>query len=93
MLAALRFLWRAGRGHRLRPWKSAFLRWRIETFSGLEAEHIGVRQFYGFCWRERHSLLRFLRWTGEMSAHRRHSLHPVQSAQAGPAEPIEEVQA
>jgi len=36
----LRFLWRASRGYRLRPWNSPYLRWRIETYSGLHAEHI-----------------------------------------------------
>ncbi|HEY7838433.1 MAG TPA: hypothetical protein VIC54_07530 [Terriglobales bacterium] len=88
MLTALRFAWNATRGHRLRPWRSPYLRWRVETFSGLEADKVGMRRFLAFCWRERRGLLRFLRWTGAMEGHRRHSLrrHPVQSAQAGPAE-------
>lgn len=88
MLTALRFSWRATSGHRLRPWRSPYLRWRVETFSGLEAERVGLRQFLGFCWRERQGLMRFLRWTGEMNTYRRHSLrrHPWQSAQAGPAD-------
>ena len=88
MWTGLRFLWLATRGHRWRPWKSPYLAWRIETFSGIPAEQVGARVFFGFCWRERASLLRFLRWTGEMSGHRRQSRHPLQSAQAGPGEGI-----
>ncbi|MGH9394092.1 MAG: hypothetical protein ACRD1E_07970 [Terriglobales bacterium] len=84
MRAGLRFFWLAGRGHRLRPWRSPYWRWRIETFSGAEAEHIGAGGFWGFAWRERASLARFLRWSGQMSALRRRSGR--QSGQAGPAE-------
>jgi hypothetical protein len=67
MLAATRFLWNATRGHRLRPWRSDYLRWRIETYSGLHAEAIGAREFFSFVWREKAQLLRFLRWTREVS--------------------------
>ena len=66
MPAALRFLWVATRGYRLRPWRSPFLRWRIETYSGLHAGEIGPREFLRFVWRERRQLVRFLRWVGEM---------------------------
>ena len=85
-MTALRFLWRATRGHRFRPWRSPYLRWRVETFSGLEADSIGAGAFLAFCWRERGALGRFLRWTGQMNGYRRHDRHPVQSAQAGPAD-------
>ncbi len=78
MLTPLRFYWRAARGHRLRPWRSPYLRWRVETYCGLEAERVRLRQFIAFCWRERHGLARFLRWTTEMNGYRRHGLrrHP-----------------
>lgn len=66
--AALRFLWVASRGYRLRPWRSPYLRWRIETFSGIPAEAIGFGAFWSFLWRERGRLLRFLKWVGEMEA-------------------------
>jgi hypothetical protein len=59
----LRFLWRASRGYRLRPWNSPYLRWRIETYSGLHAEKITPRDFWRFLWRERRELWRYLRWT------------------------------
>ncbi|HXE30812.1 MAG TPA: hypothetical protein VN515_03310 [Terriglobales bacterium] len=84
MLTRWRFIWRATQGHRFRPWRSPYLRWRVETFSGLDADHIRARDFFRFCWRERRGLARFLAWTGEMDKHRRHSLHPVQSGHAGP---------
>ena len=45
MLAALRFLWVAAAGYRLRPWRSPYLRWRMETYAGLHAEQIGFRDF------------------------------------------------
>jgi hypothetical protein len=63
----LRTLWRLTRGYRLRPWRSPYLRWRVETYSGLHADRIGFRQFWEFAWRERHELLRYLRWAARMS--------------------------
>ena len=66
MLGAVRFLWNATSGHRLRPWRSEYLKWRIETYSGMKAEELRARDVLGFLWRERWNLLRFLRWTGQM---------------------------
>jgi hypothetical protein len=66
MMAALAFLWNATRGHRLMPWRSEYLKWRIETYSGLKAETIGPRQFWRFVWQEKGHLVSFLRWTGEV---------------------------
>jgi hypothetical protein len=63
----MRFLWNATRGHRLAPWRSPYLRWRIETYSGIEADTIGPGQFAGFLWRERGRLLSFLWWTGTVT--------------------------
>lgn len=62
----LRFLWRATRGYRLRPWRSPYLRWRIETYWGIPAEAIDFRAFWRFTWKRRADLLRFLRWAGVM---------------------------
>jgi len=61
-----RFLWNATRGHRLRPWRSDYLKWRLETFTGKHAELVGARDFWRFLWGERRQLVRFLRWLGEM---------------------------
>lgn len=63
---AIRFLWNATRGSRLRPWRSEYLRWRIETYSGVDAHSIHMREFLSFVWREKWNLLRFLRWTDEL---------------------------
>jgi hypothetical protein len=57
-----RILWRLARGYRLRPWRSPYLRWRIETYSGIHAEAITFGGFWKFVWSERRSLLRYLRW-------------------------------
>ena len=66
MVAAVRFLWSATRGHRLRPWKSPYLRWRMETFTGQRAETVRARDFVRLAWGEKRQMLRFLRWTGEI---------------------------
>ena len=63
----LRVLWRLTRGSRLRPWRSPYLRWRIETYWGLHAERITFLQFWQFMWRERRNLVRYLRWAARNS--------------------------
>ena len=64
----IRLLWRMSRGYRLRPWRSPYLRWRIETFSGQHADSIGFREFCRFVWRTRREFARYLRWAGGMAA-------------------------
>ena len=66
MRHSLRFLWNATKGHRLAPWRSPYLLWRIETYCGVKMTQIGFLEFWEFLWRERTSLWRFLKWTGEM---------------------------
>jgi len=58
----VRILWRLTRGYRLRPWRSPYLRWRIETYSGLHADSITFADFWSFAWKERRELRRYLRW-------------------------------
>ena len=55
-------VWRLTRGYRLRPWQSPYLRWRIETYWGLDADRITFREFFRFVWRQRRDLLGYLRW-------------------------------
>jgi hypothetical protein len=62
----LRFLWRATRGYRLRPWRSPFLRWRMETYWGTPAGEIGFQDFWRFLWERRQDLARFLKWAERM---------------------------
>jgi|SRR5215813_6522566 len=66
-----RFFWNATRGHRLAPWRSPYLRWRMETYSGLKMDKIGFLEFWGFLIRERKQLGRFLKWTAEMDNYAR----------------------
>ena len=66
LLAPLRFIWNATRGHRLTPWRSDYLRWRVETFSGMGAETLTAKSILGFVWTSRWELLSFLAWTGRL---------------------------
>lgn len=54
------------KGHRLRPWRSPYLRWRIETYWGLHADRITTLEFCRFVWTHRGELLRFLHWADRM---------------------------
>jgi hypothetical protein len=65
----LRFLWNATRGDRLRPWRSAYLRWRLETYSGQRADTVTARDFWRLFWTEKRQLFRFLRWTREIKGY------------------------
>lgn len=67
----LRFLWNATRGHRFTPWRSPYLHWRFETYSGIRISRLGFIEFWRFTWRERVRILRFLHWTGEMEKYAR----------------------
>jgi hypothetical protein len=66
MFEGVRFLWTATRGHRLRPWRSDYLRWRLETFTGKHAEEVKAKDFWQFLGAERKQLFRFLGWLSEM---------------------------
>ena len=66
MFAQLRFLWNATRGHRLTPWRSEYLRWRIETYSGKRAETLTTGDVLGFFWAFRWELFSYLAWIGRM---------------------------
>ena len=67
----LRFLWNATRGHHLAPWRSPYLRWRIETYTGVKMKDIVFLEFFEFMWKERAELYRFLEWTAEMERYAR----------------------
>lgn len=62
----LRVLWRLTTGYRLQPWRSPYLRWRMETYWGLHADEITFSQFWKLLWRERRELRRYLRWATGM---------------------------
>jgi len=65
----IRFLWNATRGNRLRPWRSPYLRWRLETYSGQRADTVRARDFWNLFWKEKRQLFRFLRWTREIKGY------------------------
>lgn len=66
MFTPLRFIWNSTRGHRFTPWRSEFLRWRVETYSGMPAESLKTRDVLAFLWASRWELLSYLAWTGRM---------------------------
>jgi len=65
-MGAIAFLWNATRGHRLMPWRSPYLCWRLETYTGTPADKIDAKFFFHLVWQEKMQMLRFLRWVGEM---------------------------
>ena len=62
LLYAVRYYWRVAKGHRLRPWRSPYLRWRMETFFGVHAETLTRELFFKLLWRQRARLGAFLNW-------------------------------
>jgi hypothetical protein len=62
----LKIVWRLSKGYRLRPWRSPYLRWRLETYWGVHADHITARDFFKIAWQQRHDLMRYLRWADRM---------------------------
>lgn len=62
----VRFLWTASRGYHLTPWRSPYLRWRIETYWGIDAAEIDARAFWRFCREHWRDLWRFLQWAAEL---------------------------
>ncbi|MCX6595500.1 MAG: hypothetical protein NTV70_03935 [Acidobacteria bacterium] len=62
----LAVLWRLSRGYRLTPWRSPYLKWRIETYAGIPADEIDAATFWRFTWTHRKDLARFLHWAEMM---------------------------
>jgi hypothetical protein len=65
MLSALHYYWITAKGYRLCPWRSPYIRWRMETFFGPEAEPLDASRLFHLMWRERGRLAEFLRWAAE----------------------------
>lgn len=62
MFGVLRLAFRLSKGYRLHFWDSPYLKWRVETWSGLEADSLTPRKFLEFTWQHRTELLRYMRW-------------------------------
>jgi hypothetical protein len=60
-------LWRITRGFRLAPWRSPYLRWRMETYWGIPADEIDFAAFWRFAWDHRTELTRYLQWAARMA--------------------------
>ncbi len=65
MFSAFRYYWLISKGYRLQPWRSPYIRWRLETYFGPAGDVHGARQFFALLWRERAQMRRFLAWAEE----------------------------
>lgn len=66
IFSAVRFWLRGCAGHRLMPWRSPYLRWRMETFTGKPAGTLRIRDFWALFVSERRQMGHYLRWLGEL---------------------------
>jgi len=71
LFEAIRLYWVGATGYRLRPWESPYLRWRLETFLGPEADRAGAAEFFKLLWNHREQLWRYLGWVAEQRAEQR----------------------
>jgi hypothetical protein len=71
MFNALRYYWIISKGHRLTPWRSPYIRWRMETFFGQDAADPSARKFWTLMWRERVRMKRFLGWVADQRERQR----------------------
>jgi hypothetical protein len=67
LVSAVRLWWVGSAGNRLRPWRSEYLRWRVETFTGKPAKTLKLRDFVALAVSERRQMGRFLLWSGELN--------------------------
>lgn len=65
MFKTLRYYWIVARGYRLKPWKSPYLQWRLETFLGPEAAQLTPKKFFHLLWKYRAQMDRFVDWAAE----------------------------
>ena len=77
MLGAIRYWWGTTSGYRLKPWRSPYIRWRLETYFGKKGDVSGAGPFLRLLWQNRKELGRFVRWVEERQAEqaRRPGLH------------------
>jgi hypothetical protein len=65
MFSAIRYYWVIAKGYRLQPWRSPYIRWRLETYFGAAGEVQEAGEFCALLWRERRRLGEFLDWVEE----------------------------
>ncbi len=66
LAGAVRFFWTAAAGNRLRPWRSEYLRWRMETYSGKPAGTLKAADFLRLFLAEPRQFLRFFEWSSRL---------------------------
>jgi hypothetical protein len=66
IVSAVRMWWWGCAGYRLTPWRSPYLRWRVETYSGMPAGTLRLKDFVALFSAERGQIGHYLRWLGEM---------------------------
>jgi len=62
----LSYYWIAARGYILHPWDSPYLRWRLETFLGKEAQDLTASRFLKIIWKYAKTCRTL--WTGPPNA-------------------------
>ncbi len=65
MFIGLRYYWRTAKGYRLCPWRSPYIRWRMETFYGGDMHNLSAGEFFRAMWKDRQAMREFLRWVAE----------------------------
>ena len=65
MFNAMHYYWISAKGYRLRPWKSPYIQWRLETFFGQDAADLDAGKFFRLMWRERNRVEHFLDWVAQ----------------------------
>jgi hypothetical protein len=65
MWNSLGYFWIAARGYRFHPWDSPYLRWRMETFLGNEAQNLTASKFMKILWKYRQNMQNFVDWAAE----------------------------
>src|SRR6267154_2921692 len=73
MFRTLSYYWIVARGYRFQPWNSPYLRWRFETFLGLEADNMTASKFFRLSWKYRDRLKNFVDWAAERRRVQRHA--------------------
>ena len=48
------------------PWRSEYVRWRVETYSGKRADTLTTKDIFSFAWTSRWELLSYLVWIGKL---------------------------
>lgn len=60
------YLWLCTRGYHLTPWRSPYLKWRLQTAFGGHVDDMGFWSFWKTIIVNRKQFWRFLKWAVEM---------------------------